>query len=252
MINSTIERLSQTARWEYYKARFRLGSDEQQLSVRGVTATFEVDTFREFMRVFDLVDEREMIEDILRVAEPEDVFWDIGANIGTHACLVGQAVDSVVAIEARPDTVPKLRKNLNRNGINMDCFGLALDSTKGTVELGLSDNLSTDVGVGSYSVVRNENEQDQVPVEAVSGDWLIENEGVSPPTIAKIDVEGAEERVLNGMSSALSRCRVLFCEVHTDCVDYVTIEKQLGELEFDTVERVRVRDNQVHLRAKRT
>jgi hypothetical protein len=53
-------------------------------------------------------------------------------------------------------------------------------------------------------------------VDLVNGDLLIQREDLAPPDVMKIDVEGAEVRVLRGLRETLSQDgpRAIFLELH--------------------------------------
>jgi len=220
------------------------------LSVGGHEATFTVDTFREHIRVSDFLGERVLIGSILKDIQSDDVFWDVGANIGTHACLAGKKAEAVVAVEARPETYEKLQSNLEQNDISFDCFNCALAASDGVVELALPPTAAPAVGVGSYSMARTETGSNTISVDAISGDTLVGDRGIPKPTVVKLDVEGAEESVLDGMTTALSDCRLLFCEVHTDLVELRTVEEKIRNCGFETLQRVSEHGDQIHLRAE--
>jgi hypothetical protein len=56
-------------------------------------------------------------------------------------------------------------------------------------------------------------ERGRLDVEVWPGDQLV---GDEPPTVVKIDVEGAELSALRGLSRTLSNdvCRLIYCEIH--------------------------------------
>jgi hypothetical protein len=61
-----------------------------------------------------------------------------------------------------------------------------------------------------------DHQQDSIAVPVIALDDVLENPyHLPPPTVIKIDAEGAETAVLRGMTSILEKVRpVLICEVH--------------------------------------
>jgi FkbM family methyltransferase len=89
-------------------------------------------------------------------------------------------------------------------------LNVALSDTSGTIDSSVTEDLSP--GHGTASISKDGDSQ----VHTVRGDQLI-NEGEIPqPNVVKIDVEGAEWLVINGLKTALAneKCRVVYCEVH--------------------------------------
>ncbi len=163
------------------------------------------------LQIFDS-GERKMVQDLLSELESDDTLWDIGAHIGFHSSLAGQRIDRVEAFEPTPGTAGKARDHLERNGVDATVHEYALwDADE---ELTLDHKSAATGGTGS------------VTVPAYRGDSLVDD-GFPQPNVVKIDVEGAEPRVVDGMAETLrdERCRTVYCEVHRPAV---------GDTEADT------------------
>ena len=138
---------------------------------------------------------------------PGDVFVDIGANIGYFtllgATLVGRQ-GHVVAIEASTSTLAQLKANVacNRFQDLVRCVHAAVSDCDGTATLyrGLSGN------TGTASIVRAEGQaSERVPSAPLGG--LLRPDEIECVRVIKIDVEGAEWLVFNGMRPLLPRLR---------------------------------------------
>jgi FkbM family methyltransferase len=133
-------------------------------------------------------------------------FVDVGAAFGFYS-LLARAVNpsiAVTSIEPNPRHAAVLEETFARNGADIRIVHAALADEAGTVELSLRGGLS------SIQSDRWEPGSATVPVHAMTFDKLV----VEPPDLVKIDVEGAELRVLRGMASTLSqRSTTIFCEV---------------------------------------
>lgn len=161
----------------------------------------------------DFESEKDIVSEVLDAVEGGDVFYDIGANIGLYACFVGTASDDidVVAFEPSHRASSELRKNIELNRLDVQIRSEALSDECGTasfVDEGLTQNhLQSRAETGTADAT-------EVPI--VTGDSLVDDGETPHPTVAKIDVEGAEMQVLQGLDAELSRpeFRTVFCEVH--------------------------------------
>jgi len=134
------------------------------------------------------------IEWLRAAAGPEDVVYDIGANIGFTAALLASRGARVIAFEPSPRAFRMLKKNA-RAGI--EARQVALSDKPGRLFFEERDRLD-------LSFVA---ETGTLAIEAVSIDSLGE-----APTLIKIDVEGYEPAVLKGATETLRAGPVLFFE----------------------------------------
>lgn len=138
---------------------------------------------------------------------PGDVAIDVGANIGVHTTLLSRRVGPagrVHAIEASPSIFAALRDNLTRNGAaNVVTHHMAVLDAPGTVTVFLHD-MSND---GGTTVVTTVAERRRAAAEAVVEarplDQIVPAEDLRRTRLIKIDVEGAEWLVAQGMAAAL-------------------------------------------------
>ena len=198
--------------------------------------------------------EFEVLRRLLSQLRPDDVFWDVGADKGLYSCLVAAAgCASVVAFEPHPVRRSELRRNLRRNGLSAMIRSEALASVDGeaafnyriehdvaTDAVGVDESVGTpgseagdsvdtpDAEAGDAAKIpgvdvegTSTNIEDETPAGTFvsslrRGDTLLETGQVPPPTVLKLDVEGAEFEVLDGLRETLCRpsCRLLYCELH--------------------------------------
>lgn len=202
----------------WYALRFRFSDNIVTSTIAGSTVNFRAESAKEFARASTLHGERAVIADFLRTINPGDTVYDVGANIGTYACFAANKIDegAVVAFEPHPTNVRRLRENISLNGAAVTVCPVALSNESATAELSIAGN--TDIaGVGTHSL-SSDGKGETIETEMVEGDRLISEGHIPSPSILKIDVEGAEMLVLDGLSSTLenSDCRTIFCEVHPD------------------------------------
>ena len=129
---------------------------------------------------------------------PGDVVLDIGANIGLYTLAMSRAVGregKVVAFEPDPDNLMVLRHNVQANHCeNVIVAPCALgDQTK---EMNL---FQVDEQKGYQSFADLGHTGKSVRVSMRRGDDVLRELGVDSPSVVKIDVEGAEPLVLEGL-----------------------------------------------------
>lgn len=187
----------------------------KQLYVDGTGATFDVRSQAARKKAESHCRrESELLSDLIDTLEPDDVFWDVGANIGVFSCFAAQKLidGSVIAFEPFPPNVQQLEKNLSHNENDTEILvkNIALSDSTGDIEF---TSPETQNGLTSKSAINPNGET--ITVETYPADELVQGSPIAPPDIVKIDVEGVEPLVLQGMTNILrNHCRVLYCEIH--------------------------------------
>ena len=142
---------------------------------------------------------------IQHVLRPGDTFVDIGANEGMMTLVAARAVGpsgQVIAFEPNPVPRAILERTLSRNGIDIVVVhGVGLSNMRGTLELSVP---FTNTGEGSFTELGVPGTKVSCPV-AVADELL----GGDDPTLVKIDVEGFEMRVLEGLAGTIAKSRSL-------------------------------------------
>jgi FkbM family methyltransferase len=199
------------------------------------SAEFDMSLARlgEWNFIDDIRSERELFQRILSIVNSDDVFYDIGANVGIYSCLVGNQIESgyVISFEPTPEAFTMLELNVQRNGINAELFNVALSNSSGTTQMsvrGQTGHQFSNEGTGT------------IEIETTQADELIKKHNLRPPDICKIDIEGAEYLALDGFREILaeSECHHVFCEIHTGKIEAIggsakDVEHLLQELDFD-------------------
>ncbi|MGI0084715.1 MAG: FkbM family methyltransferase [Nitrososphaerales archaeon] len=144
--------------------------------------------------------------------KPGDTFFDIGANIGYYAVLAARLIGPegiVIAVEADPNVAQILTKNFEANHLsNARVISGAVTDFSGTVRLGCAPASGW---TGFYYRTADK----WVEVPAFTVDSLVRSLRLTHVDVIKIDVEGAEGRVLDGMTDTFRRLEPkLLIEVH--------------------------------------
>ena len=178
--------------------------------------------------------ERPLQDAVARELAPGMTFFDIGANVGfvtlIAASLVGPS-GSVHAFEPVPENIAAIRENLELNGIDwVELHETAVARRSGSASL-------IDSTVSAFSrleqITSPTEARDRIEVAVTSIDELLASGSVPKPDVVKIDVEGAELEVIEGMRDTLAELKpVLLCEVHDCNADYVELMNALG---YETV-----------------
>ncbi len=141
---------------------------------------------------------------LIRNLKIRDVFFDIGAHYGYFSLLASKLVGNsgrVIAFEAAPSTFKILKKNKVREN-NLDIFNTVLSDTRELLKFYQFPNLYSEystLNVKQFSESNwyNIHKPKEIIVESDYLDNFIGNTKIYP-TIIKIDVEGAEYKVLKG------------------------------------------------------
>ena len=145
-----------------------------------------------------------------------DICYDIGANLGYHALLMSDtAVDGhVYAFEPIPNVYNILKKNIDCNcKQNVTIVKKAVTCEVGKIQLGL-DTTIDQAAQNFLTKEENRNMCENIECDCTTLDRFVEA-GNRPPSLIKLDVEGAEVDVLKGGRNVLMRYHpIIFCEVH--------------------------------------
>lgn len=138
---------------------------------------------------------------------PGDVFVDVGANIGYFSLLAAEIVGAsgkVVAIEASPSIYKRLVDNVRRNrSDNVRPVHVAAASQVGRLRLFRAPSYN----LGASSTYADVGYEDEGEVEARPLHQIVTTEEIRRARVIKVDVEGAEAAVIEGLLPALSSCR---------------------------------------------
>ncbi|WP_238709242.1 FkbM family methyltransferase [Natronorubrum halophilum] len=238
----------------YWALIYALTDDFQTHTIANQTINFRTETYTEFIRFRDLGHEQRVIKGLLESLESNDVFYDIGANVGTYTCFGASKLNSnrTISFEPEPQNAARLRDNLAVNDLEAQIIEVALSDVNGTVDFGLTGE---ETGEGEHSIATEE-DTTTIEVETARGDSIIKQRGLPKPTVVKIDVEGAEMSVLRGLRKTISKhVRLIYVEVHSEKLSYYgdtssEVRMFLEEAGFSIAE-IPQRRSEVFLRASK-
>ena len=134
---------------------------------------------------------------LLHLLRKEDLFVDIGANVGSYTVLAAGAVGAeCISIEPVPSTFAHLVDNIHLNHINENVSLHNIGVGRETTRL----RFSAACGPGNHVITEGETETEWVEVQVRRLDDVV---GEGRPVLIKIDVEGFETEVLAGAENVL-------------------------------------------------
>jgi FkbM family methyltransferase len=138
------------------------------------------------------------------------VFLDVGANIGNHTIYFAKLLDArqVICIEPNPEAIRILRVNIDLNQlqdrVDLTHIGCGLSDHVGRAIIGRT----IEMNLGGTTL----EPRDDGTIALVPGDKLLNGRNVD---FIKIDVEGMELKVLQGLEQTISRFKPnIFVEVN--------------------------------------
>lgn len=191
--------------------RLRYPSAPTVVPARGGFARFEIRDFHEFVQreiYFLGYWELELSRHLRRLLRPGDTFIDIGANLGWFtllgAALVGEA-GRVIAFEPCTSLIDHLRRNVALNGfeqVTIEPVAVAAEEGEAVLNIVASSNLGMNTLAAAPDAEASET------VTTIPYDVYAARHEVGPVRLVKIDAEGAEHWILQGMAQSLAERRI--------------------------------------------
>lgn len=139
------------------------------------------------------------------VIKPGDTCIDIGANFGYYSVLMSALASDkgqTIAIEPNPAVCKLLRSSAGINSPGFRVAEVAVSNTNGHVVLNIPQTLFGDASIIDRIDGKKEKRK-KVKVEAIMLDELIERMAITKVDVIKMDVEGAEPMVFEGMKRTI-------------------------------------------------
>jgi FkbM family methyltransferase len=183
--------------------------------VNGKSVRFHINNPVERFRLQTFGGEKDQLEALLNLLQPDDVLYDIGASVGAWSTPAAMKLSKgkVISFEPDPENRDRLAKNFALNEVkNFQIMPIAVGDKPGELELFTAGAYAASP---SLRPVNNISSSIKVKIETI--DDLVARKEIPSPTVVKIDIEGAEMMALKGMSALLSgpqKPRALVLELH--------------------------------------
>ncbi|MFA6476246.1 MAG: FkbM family methyltransferase [Candidatus Paceibacterota bacterium] len=166
--------------------------------IKNKTGYFWVSPFNDSMTVSaDYYDSQ--LVNWLEKPPKKRIFVDIGAHIGRYSILAGRKYYKVVAFEPNPAIFSVLENNIKANNLEekVNLHKVALSDKPGTVLFTVDDIYSVASGISDDGT--------GLPVSCALGDEILKGVNFEEIDFIKIDVEGHDREVLNGLNEVLTK-----------------------------------------------
>ena len=179
-------------------------------------------------------------------AKPGDVFYDIGACAGSYTMVAGREVGPegvVYAFEPNANNISHLFANIHLNKYldRVEVITSALGDQEGFFRFFYSSHTAGTSGAQLYDTVM-ENGQNYIPAaaeikHATTVDRLLDEQVIRPANLIKLDVDGDELRILNGMAALLKHRPPRSIQVEIHPIDDAAIGALLAGFGYTFKER---------------
>lgn len=162
-----------------------------------------------------------------RFLRSDDVFIDVGANLGLYSLVASRLVGPsgrVLAIEPFKTTFARLERNVGLNGaINVTAVHAGISDQNETVTLTMHED---DSRISLHRAgTAADNCADGESVEAYTLDRVLSDHGFERVDFIKVDVEGAEELVLRGAAQSLRQWRpMILFEINRKATELMELD----------------------------
>lgn len=143
---------------------------------------------------------------IISQKKNDAVFLDVGAHVGNHALFMSKYVRKVHSFEPNPVVRNSLESNLKLNEINnVIVYPLGLGDVNETIPFYVpkKDHLSC----GSFCSDHDKRNEYYTDLDVRIGDDVVREKNIKNIEIVKIDVEGFERKVIEGLARTLDKYR---------------------------------------------
>lgn len=166
---------------------------------------------------------------LLHVLRSEDLFVDVGANVGSYTILACSVVGARgISFEPVPSTYKRLVENMRLNHLDekVICINKGVGNQDGCI------TFTSDSDTTNHALAPDEKYENVIDVEVITLDSTLNEEF---PSLIKIDVEGYEAPVLEGAQETLKKetLHSVIMELNGSGSRYGYDEVKILELMFD-------------------
>lgn len=160
-------------------------------------------------KLFTNHEEKPILDKFSGLLLPDDIIYDIGSHAGYHSVYLASQLKNgkVIAFEPNPNCYEYLEENIDLNPqLNIFSENVAISNNNGVADF------SFGAPYERSARLENNPEWNVIKTKIIALDEYSKNH--EAPTVLKIDVEGAEDLVINGAKQMLKNVRMIFLELH--------------------------------------
>ena len=212
---------------------YLLGKNIGYLDYPGAKIKIHIDSVIVLNRLSSCQKEPGTIKWIEEYFKADEVFYDIGANIGAYSFVAYEKTDrtmKIYAFEPSFSTFNQLCKNIDINGYNQAILPINIPLTAATKAVEFEYNSIVSGDAGHKGLLENAAKDAPVrsgktfiqPMIAFSLDDLVVKMKLKPPQHIKLDVDGPEYDILLGAKNTLKNGSLKTIQVEVNPADPVT------------------------------
>jgi FkbM family methyltransferase len=180
----------------------------------------------------------------LKAIPAGSVFWDVGANVGLYSLLAASQGLTVCSFEPEAANCNILQRNLDLNNFQdrVTALNVALSDRTGRAHLKLATHVA---GAAKHQVSHGKPEDRNIVT--FSGSDLVSQVGLPSPNYVKIDVDGFELAVLQGLNLDQPALRQVYVEMrdNSDAPEIMTLMASKGFTAGSTLDDIRAAGGKV-------
>ncbi len=167
---------------------------------------------------------------VLHYLRSDDVFYDVGANIGVFTILAGVVRDAeCVAFEPVPETFSYLEQNIRLNGspASISILNQGVGRERGTLRF------TSNEGATNHVLAAGEQSSTAIELPVATLDDAVRSH--PSPSVLKVDVEGFEHEVLEGAEDVLAspKLNAVMLELRNHGARYGYDENEINDAMYD-------------------
>lgn len=143
---------------------------------------------------------------LARIIQPGSVCIDVGANFGYYTLMMSELCGKegrTIAVEPNPELCKCLKLTQCVHGWPFEIIDVALSDKKGNATLIIPDNYPGNASITSAHPLLN-GKASKIKVKTLTVDELVQQLNLPKVDVIKIDVEGVEPLVFEGMKNTIS------------------------------------------------
>jgi FkbM family methyltransferase len=195
------------------------GAGERSVTTRIGAKTYRIVSDDNYLEHIKGEFEPAMVTLFASLLREGDCVLDVGANIGCTSLLFSQVARQVFSFEPSPTTFTLLQKNLAAaEAHNVVAANLGLGNSEGSFELTFAPNNRSGGFVSNLTTASRGHQVEAIHI--VPGDAYLRGAHIEQVDFIKIDVEGFERHVIEGLADTLARCKpVVVLELNHWCLN---------------------------------